>query len=106
MTKKKTSTTDAIAILHREFLAGDSAMRALVQEARMESDIARQIRQLREKAGLTQRQLAALVKTTPSVISRLESADYQGHSLAMLHRIALALGRQLKIEFIASRRSA
>ena len=41
---------------------------------------------------ITQRQLAKKVGTTASVICRLEDADYQGHSLAMLRRIAAALG--------------
>ena len=104
--KKRTPTTDAVAILHREFISNDHEMRALVQAARAEAEIAEQIRNLREKSGLTQRQLADLVKTTASVISRLESADYQGHSLSMLHRIAAALGRRVKIEFVLTKKSA
>jgi ribosome-binding protein aMBF1 (putative translation factor) len=104
--KKRTPTTDAVAILHREFVSNDREMRSLVEAARAEAEIAGQIRDLREKSGLTQRQLAALVKTTASVISRLESADYQGHSLSMLHRIGAALGRRVKIEFVPTKRSA
>ncbi|NLX21224.1 MAG: transcriptional regulator, partial [Phycisphaerae bacterium] len=38
--------------------------------------------------------------TTPSVISRLEDADYQGHSLSMLRRIAAALNQRVEIRFI------
>ena len=45
------------------------------------------IRQLREAAGLTQAELAERIGTTQSVISRLESDDYDGHSLSMLSRI-------------------
>jgi hypothetical protein len=33
------------------------------------------------------------------VISRLEDADYEGHSLTMLQRIAAALDQQLDIRF-------
>ena len=40
------------------------------------------------------------VGTTASVISRLEDADYEGHSLAMLNRIAAALNKRVKIEFV------
>jgi len=104
--KKRSPTTDAVTILHREFISNDREMRSLVQAARADAEIAEQIRDLREKSGLTQRQLAALVKTTASAISRLESADYQGHSLSMLHRIAAALGRRVKIEFVVTKRSA
>jgi predicted transcriptional regulator len=104
--KKRSTTKDAVEILHREFIANDREMHALVQAARADAEIAQQIRDLREKSGLTQRQLAALVKTTASAISRLEAADYQGHSLSMLHRIAAVLGRRVKIEFVQAKQSA
>jgi len=61
---------------------------------------------LRTKAGLTQAQLGKLVGTTPSVICRLEDAEYEGHSLAMLRRIADALDQRVEIRFIPIRRSA
>ena len=38
-------------------------------------------------AGLSQKELAALIGTTQSVISRLEDSDYGGRSLTMLERI-------------------
>ncbi len=57
-------------------------------------------------ARLTQAQLAKLVGTTASVICRLEDADYQGHSLAMLRRVALALNRRVKIRFAPLRKTA
>ena len=50
------------------------------------------VHDLRTQAGLTQKELAARIGTTPSVISRLEDADYGGHSLSMLRRIAAAVG--------------
>ena len=52
---------------------------------------------LRTEAGLTQAQLAELVGTTQSAISRLEDTDYEGHSLSMLRKIARALGRRLLV---------
>ena len=51
-------------------------------------------------AGLTQAELAQLVGTTQSVISRLEDADYEGHSLSMLQRIADALHQRLEVRFV------
>jgi len=54
--------------------------------------------------GLSQRQLAKLIGTTASVICRLEDADYEGHSLAMLNRIATALNRRVEIHFVPERR--
>jgi transcriptional regulator with XRE-family HTH domain len=61
-------------------------------------DVGQLIYDCRENAGITQKQLARMVGTTQSVISRLESADYAGHSLQMLARIAYALKRRLRIE--------
>jgi transcriptional regulator with XRE-family HTH domain len=48
--------------------------------------------------------LAKRVGTTQSVISRLEDADYEGHSLAMLNRIAAAVERRVDIRFLPRRR--
>jgi transcriptional regulator with XRE-family HTH domain len=52
------------------------------------------------QAGLTQRELAKRVGTTASAICRLEDAEYEGHSLAMLNRIAAALKQRVEIRFI------
>lgn len=57
------------------------------------------IRALREEAGLSQHALAERIGTTASVVCRLEDADYEGHSLAMLNRIATALNRRVVIQF-------
>ena len=61
------------------------------------------LEKLRTQAGLSQRQLAKLVGTTASVICLLEDADYQGHSLSMLRRIATALDRRIEIRFVPVR---
>lgn len=63
--------------------------------------IARQIYDLRTKAGLTQQELADRVGTTASVICRLEDADYEGHSLSMLRRIAEAVDKRIEIRFVS-----
>ncbi|HLE62902.1 MAG TPA: helix-turn-helix transcriptional regulator [Pyrinomonadaceae bacterium] len=55
----------------------------------LNAEIASLLYRLRTQAGLSQRELAKRVGTTASVICRLEDADYEGHSLAMLRRIAL-----------------
>jgi len=97
---KRKSTTDAVAILHRRYYAGKPERLAALAQARANDDVARKIAALRMEAGLSQRQLAKLVGTTASVICRLEDADYEGHSLAMLHRIATALNRRVEIRFV------
>ena len=50
--------------------------------------------------GLSYRALAKKVGTTAWVICRLEDADYEGHSLAMLRRIGAALGKRVEIRFL------
>ncbi len=71
-----------------------------LEEARVNDDVARKITALRKEKNLSQRELAALVGTTASVICRLEDADYEGHSLAMLNRIAAALDTRISINFV------
>ena len=102
---KRTPTSDAVAILHRRYYEGRPERLAALEEARANDNVARKITTLRLQAGLTQRQLAKLVGTTASVICRLESANYEGHSLAMLQRIADALKQRIEIRFVpASKR--
>jgi|SRR5436853_7549589 len=60
-------------------------------------DLALLVREMREDEGLTQAELAKKVGTTQSVIARLEDAEYTGHSLTMLERIATACGVALKL---------
>src|SRR5262245_17179896 len=99
MAKKRTPTTDAVKVLHRRYYEGKPARLAAPEEARANDEVARTIYELRTRAGLTQRQLAKRVGTTASVICLLEDADYQGHSLAMLRRIAAALNQRVEIRF-------
>jgi DNA-binding XRE family transcriptional regulator len=97
---KRKPTTDGVEILHRRFIEGRPEMEAEIEEARADITVADKIYKLRTKAGVTQRQLAKLVGTTASVICRLEAADYEGHSLAMLNRIAGALNKRVEIRFV------
>ena len=100
MAKKRKPTKDAVEVLERRYYEGKPERRAALEEARANDAVARKIYELRSKAGLTQRELAKLVGTTASVICLLEDADYQGHSMAMLTRIAAALNQRVEIRFI------
>ena len=105
MTKSKHKPTDdAVEILHRRLIAGHPEKMAELEKIRADNAVAKKIYDLRTKAGLTQRELAKLVGTTASVICRLEDADYEGHSLAMLNRIAMALNKRVEIRFVPIRR--
>ena len=60
-------------------------------------DVALQLAALREKAGLSQKELARKLRTSQQQISRLESPSYEGHSLSMLRRVAHALGATVRV---------
>ena len=102
--KKRKPTTEAIEIIHRRHYEGRPQRIAQLAEAEANDTVARKIFTLRKRAGLTQAQLAKMVGTTTSVICRLEDADYQGHSLAMLRRVADALNKRVELRFVNANR--
>jgi len=96
--KSDRATSDALRILNR-VTGRDEKLRALIAEAAINAEIAEMLLAARERAGLTQAQLAHRVGTKQPVIARLEDADYNGHSLTMLQRIAGALGLRIEVRF-------
>jgi transcriptional regulator with XRE-family HTH domain len=76
-------------------LVRDPALRSAVEREVLNGQVASLILDAREAAGLTQQQLAELIGSRQSVIARLEDADYRGHSLSMLAKIAQALNRRV-----------
>ena len=98
-------TKDALKIIDR-MVGQDKELRRLIEEETINVRVARMIYDARDKAGLTQKELAKLVGTTQSVIARLEDADYDGHSLSMLNRIASALNKRVDIRLVAQKGTA
>jgi len=98
---KKEKTQEAVSILHGRYVKDDPGRKAALQEERVNAEVARLIHDMRTFAGLSQQQLAELIDTTQSVISRLEDADYEGRSLSMLERIAHALNQKLTVVMTA-----
>ncbi|MGH8056269.1 MAG: helix-turn-helix domain-containing protein [Candidatus Entotheonellia bacterium] len=92
-------TKDALRIIDR-ITGDDPELREVIEEETINARIARMIYDARTRAGLTQQQLAELVGTKQPVIARLEDADYEGHSLSMLQRIAAALNQKLDIHLV------
>ncbi len=62
-------------------------------------EVALQLAALRQEAGLSQKELAKLLKTSQQQISRLESPGYEGHSLSMLRRVAEVLHARIRVTF-------
>jgi transcriptional regulator with XRE-family HTH domain len=69
-------------------------------------DVALQLATLRQRAGLSQKELATRLKTTQQQISRLESPGYEGHSLSMLRRVARVLNAHVRVVFEAGRKTS
>ena len=103
MPKVRKPIPDGFDLLYQRLIAGRPEREAGFERAHREAAIARKIHALRTSAGLTQQQLAKLVGTSTSVISRLEDADYDGHSLKTLHRIAAALDCVVEVRFVRRR---
>jgi transcriptional regulator with XRE-family HTH domain len=62
-------------------------------------EVALQIAALRQQSGLSQKELARRLKTSQQQVSRLESPNYEGHSLSTLRRIADILNADVRIVF-------
>ena len=67
---------------------------------RAQDEVAAQIRDLREKNGLTQGALADKCEMKQSAISRLEDSQYAGWTFNTLRRVAAALDAKLTISFM------
>ena len=94
----------ALQYTYDRYIGHDPKLVEEYEEEVINADIARKVYDLRTKAGLSQRQLAKKIGTTASVICRLEDADYEGHSLSILKRIAEALNKRVEIRFVPAKR--
>ena len=92
--------TKNIAEAIRAKLAANPDLAEAVESERLGINISEEIYSLRTSLGLTQKQLAERINTYQSVIARLEDADYDGHSLKLLNRIAEANGKRLEVRFV------
>jgi len=98
-------TKDALKILQK-VTGNKEAVKAGIAQAHVNFEVAQMIYDARSKAGLSQSELAALIGSKQLVIARLEDADYEGHSLTMLQRIAAALEQRLELRFVPQKRAA
>jgi DNA-binding XRE family transcriptional regulator len=92
-------TTNAIDIIRQE-TGVDPRTDSGVQAYWQSFEIAQMIYDARTAAGLTQHELADRIGSQQPVISQLENADYEGHSLTMLERIAEALGMNVELRLV------
>ncbi len=82
------------------------AFAARFEQAGEAWDVALQIAALRQEAGLSQKDLAKLLKVSQQQISRLESPGYEGHSLSTLRRVARVLHARVRVVFEPEEKNA
>jgi ribosome-binding protein aMBF1 (putative translation factor) len=106
---KKRFESDALQHVYQRLVGDDAKKQAEFEQEYEETltqvDAAQLIYDMRTRAGLSQRELAKRVGTTASVICRLEDADYEGHTITMVRRIATALNRRLELRVVPLGRS-
>ena len=78
---KEGATRDAVTILRDRYVKDDVERKASVEQEHVNAQVAQLIHDLRIEAGLTQAELAELVGTTQSAISRLENSDSQNTAI-------------------------
>ena len=98
-------TKDALKILDK-VTGSDKVVRRGIAQSKINFEVAQMIYDARTKAGLSQSELAALIGSKQPVIARLEDADYEGHSLTMVQRIAAALEQRLELRFVPGTHAA
>ena len=69
-------------------------------EEEVYASLAIQTAKIRQKKGITQGELAKRLHTTQQTVSRLEDIHNKSYSLKTLIRLARALDKGLKVEFI------
>ena len=89
---------DALADVERR-MKRNPKLRARIDAAVARATIGVMVKRARTAAGLTQAQLAIRAGTTQAVIARIEGGKVFTASLALLDRIARALGGRLTVEF-------
>ncbi len=65
--------------------------------ARLALEVGQKVRDAREAAGLTQRELAARMSTSQAAVARLEAGGV-GSTLTTLQKVAAALGMHVSVE--------
>jgi ribosome-binding protein aMBF1 (putative translation factor) len=97
--EKEKPTKSAVEIMHRRYVKGKKRRLRYIEQEKERIEIAQKIYDLRTNANLTQKELAKRIGTRQSVISRLENAEYTGHTLKILNKIAEATNNHLIIDF-------
>jgi DNA-binding transcriptional regulator YiaG len=78
----------------------DPEFKKAFDEEEIYANLAIQIAKIREKEHLSQKELAKRLHTTQQTVSRLEDIHNRSYSLGTLIKLAQALHKKLKVEFV------
>ena len=78
----------------------DPAFRKAYEEEGVYAELAIQIARLRTKKKLSQKRPARLLHTSQQTVSRLEDPQNASYPVRTLVKVAHALGKELKVEFV------
>jgi ribosome-binding protein aMBF1 (putative translation factor) len=95
---------DALELLHQTLYAGHSDRLAGLEQARLEDELGRRVRSLREDAGPTQAQLARRLGVAPGFVADLEEAAIETNYLLWLQRVAAVVSKRVQIRCVPRRR--
>lgn len=95
----KRTTRDAVQLMDQRFCVNPDS-RTLQEQFAEQAEVAGMLFAARKAAGMTQGELAVAAETTQQVVSQLEIADYEGHSLSMLKRLSKAMHQRLEIRMV------
>jgi DNA-binding XRE family transcriptional regulator len=93
-------TADALAILHQTLYEGQPDRLAALEQARLDDEMGRRMRALREDAALTQAQLARRLGVTTRFVDDLEEAAIETNYLLWLQRVAAAVSKRVQIRCV------
>lgn len=105
MTKQEQHThTDPVSAGAKRYQAwrekqfADPEFQAIYEEEAAKSELWLQLVEARQKAGLTQKQMAERIGVTQSQVARIEKAGYDAYTLNTLRRYVAALGDGYSLE--------
>lgn len=76
-TNEERKTSDAMKILYNRYLKGNPELQRAVESEKRKLSLAGMIYDLREKRGLTQKELADALECTEEQVNRIEEADWE-----------------------------
>ncbi len=78
----------------------DKEFKKAFNEEEVYASLAIQTAKIRQEKGITQEELAKRLHTTQQTVSRLEDIHNKSYSLKTLIKLARALNKRLKVEFV------